>query len=131
MSAASKLAELAARYAAANVAEDTAISYRRDLAAQIAALTGHTSEGQKTYDAGDDWKVTVKIPMNRKMDWVEWDKVKGSIPADLWPVEMKPSLDEKGVKWLQANDPRTYLIVAQCLTTTPGALSVSVKPTKE
>lgn len=121
------LSTLAEAFALAKAEEARAIERRRDLAAQIQAATGHTAEGQKTYDAGD-WKVSVKAPLIRSMNWDAWETVKVSIPADLWPVEMKPTLDEKGVKWLQNNEPELYATLSAALIVKPGAVSVSVTP---
>lgn len=121
------LSTLAEAFALAKAEEARAIELRRDLAAQIQAATGHTAEGQKTYDAGD-WKVSVKAPLIRSMNWDAWETVKGNIPRELWPVEMKPSLDEKGVKWLESNDPQTYAALSAALIVKPGAVSVSVTP---
>lgn len=120
------LAQLAAAFAAAKAEESRATELRRDLAAQIQALTGHESESSKTYKDGD-WKVTVKAPMVTSMDWGQWEAVKAEIPEQFWPVEMKPSLDMKGVAWIKDNDPGLYAVLAQCLTTKPGALQVTVK----
>ena len=119
------LAQLAAEFARLKAAEAMITDQRRAVAAQIQALTGHQVEGAKTYDGGD-YKVVVKAPLIRSMDWAAWETVKAQIPAELWPVEMKPALDEKGVKWIQANDPQTAAILAQCLTIKPGAVSVTV-----
>lgn len=119
------LAELATEFFRLKAEETLIAEQRRAVAAQIQALTGHTDEGSKTYNDGD-WKVTVKAPVNRRMDWDIWNSIKAEIPSDLWPVEMKFILDEKGVKWIQANDPQTFGILSQALTTTPGAVSVTV-----
>lgn len=121
---------LAAQYLAAKAAENEAIQTRRAIAQQIQALTGHQVEGAKTYDGGH-YKVMVKQPMNRTMDWKQWEVVKTQIPANLWPVETKTVLDEKGVKWLQNNEPDLYGLLAQCLTIKPGTVQVTVTPVTE
>lgn len=119
------LAQLAAAFAAAKDEEARATELRRAIAAQIQALTGHESEGSKTYKDGD-WKITVKAPLVTSMDWKAWETVKLAIPEQFWPVEMNPSLDLKGVKWIADNDASLYAVLAQCLTVKPGALSVTV-----
>jgi hypothetical protein len=124
-----ELAELAAAYVRAKAQEAIMADQRRAIAAKIQALTGHTAEGQKTY-AADQWKVTVKAPLIRSMNWDAWEQVKGRIPEDLWPVEMKPSLDEKGVKWLQNNEPETYAVLSEALIIKPGSVQITVQEVK-
>ncbi len=120
------LSQLAAAFAAAKDEEARATELRRSIAAQIQALTGHDAEGSKTYKDGD-WRVTVKAPLITSMDWQKWEETKLAIPEQFWPVEMKPSLDMKGVKWLYENNPDAYAVVAQAMTIKPGAVQVSVK----
>ena len=119
------LAQLAEAWHQAKIEENRAADLRRELATQIQRLTGHQAESSKTYQDGD-WKVTVKQPVNRTMDWEQWEATKTKINEALWPVELKLSLDEKGVKWLQDNDPVTYAVLSECLTTKPGAVSITV-----
>lgn len=120
------LSQLAAAFAAAKDEEARATELRRSIAAQIQALTGHDAEGSKTYKDGD-WRVTVKAPLITSMDWQKWEETKLAIPEQFWPVEMKPSLDMKGVKWLYENNHDAYAVVAQALTIKPGAVQVTVK----
>lgn len=124
------LNELAAAYFAAKTNEESAVAERRRIAALIQEATGHQSEGAKTYSVGD-YKVTVKAPLIRSMDWKAWANVKDQINPDLHPIKVKEELDEKGVAWIQANEPEIYAILATCITTKPGALSVSVKPVEK
>lgn len=119
------LAQLCAAFAQAKAEETRAADLRKELAGLIQNMTGHTAESSKTYKDGD-WKVSIKQPVNRSMDWAAWETVKKEIPEEFWPVEMKPTLDEKGVKWIADNDSAIYTTLAQCLTTKPGAVSVTV-----
>ena len=119
------LAQLAEAFFQAKAEETRAAELRKQLAALIQNMTGHTSESSKTFKDGD-WKVTVKQPINRSMDWEKWEEVKTRIPQELWPVETKTVLDDTGVKWLQKNDSATYAVLAEALTTKYGAVSVTV-----
>jgi hypothetical protein len=123
------LAQLAAAWFAAKAEESRAADLRKEIAAQIQLLTGHQSESSKTYKE-DGWKVVVKQPISRSMNWDIWETVKAGIPEEFWPVEMKATLDEAGVKWIQSNDPAIYATLAQALTTKPGAVSVTVTHTE-
>lgn len=119
------LEQLATAYVLAKDEEHRATTLRRELAAQIQALTGHTTEVQKTYDGGE-WKVVVKAPLITAMDWKKWESVKEQIPEGLQPTRWKLELDEKGVKWLQNNEPDVYAVLATALTVKPGAVQVTV-----
>ena len=125
------LHDLAAEYAAAKEAEAQWATRRRELAAAIHAATGHTAEGQKTYYDADGWKIVVKAPLIRSMDWKAWEQVKDQIHPDLHPIKIKKELDEKGVKWLMANEPDLYAVVAQAITTKPGTVQVTVTPVED
>ena len=118
---------LAAQYYQAKAAESLASDKRRQLGIEIAKLVQHHSEGSKTYNA-DDWKVVVKAPVTRSMDWAKWETVKESISPDLCPVEVKTVLSETGVKWLMNNEPDIYRILAEALTVKSAAVSVTVTP---
>jgi hypothetical protein len=124
------LHELAAAYLAAKDAETAAMAHRRELATLIQQATGHESEGQRTYECAG-FKVAVKAPLIRSMDWNAWAEIKGQIPDILHPIKIKEELDEKGLKWLMANDPQTAALVTPCITTKPGAVSVTVTVTEE
>ena len=119
------LSQLAEAYEQAKTEETRATNLRRELAAQIQVMTGHTAESSKTYKDGD-WKIVVKQPVNRSMDWAAWETVKQDIPEELWPIETQPALDEKGVKWLMSNEPEIYHILSGAITAKPGAVSVTV-----
>jgi hypothetical protein len=67
----------------------------------------------------------------RSMDWNAWAEIKGQIPEVLHPIKVKEELDEKGLKWIIANDPQTAALVTPCITTKPGAVSVTVTVTEE
>lgn len=119
------LAQLCAAFAQAKAEETRAADLRKELAALIQNMTGHTAESSKTYKDGD-WKVSIKQPVNRTMDWAAWEIVKKDIPEEFWPIEMKPCIDEKGVKWIKDNDPEIYQTLSGAMTTKPGAVSVTV-----
>jgi hypothetical protein len=119
------LHDLAAAYLAAKEAESEWTARRRELATAIQQVIGHNEEGQRTYEC-DGFKIAIKAPLIRSMDWKAWEAVKGQIPEVLHPIKIKEELDEKGLKWIIANDPQTSGLVLPCITTKPGAVSVTV-----
>ncbi len=118
------LEQLSAEWLAAKKVETTANKERVEIEEQIVLLTGKRDEGSKTHSA-TGFKITVTGKMNRKMDWDKWEAVKGQIAPILHPVKLKPTLDEVGVKYLQANEPEIYVLLP--LEVTPAKTSVDVK----
>jgi len=110
--------QLSAEWLAAKKAEAAAHKQRTAIEEQIILLTGKRDEGSKTV-AANGFKVTVTGKLSRKMDWDLWEIAKTKIDKNLWPVKMKPELDETGVKWLQNNEPEIYAL-----------LPIEVKPAK-
>jgi len=114
----SDLKQLSADWLKAKAEEAAANKRRVAIEEQIVALTGKRDEGSQTHEA-EGFKVTVTGKVSRKMDWDKWEQVKSQIAPNLHPVKFKPELDEKGVKYLQANEPEIYAL-----------LPIEVKPAK-
>ena len=112
------LEQLSADWLQTKKAEATANKLRVAIEDQIVALTGKKDEGSQTVEA-TGFKVTVTGKVSRKMDWDKWETIKAQIAPNLHPVKFKPELDEKGVKYLQANEPEIYAL-----------LPIEVKPAK-
>lgn len=112
------LEQLSADWLKAKAEEAAANKRRVAIEDQIVALTGKKDEGSQTIEA-TGFKVTVTGKVSRKMDWDKWETVKAQIAPNLHPVKFKPELDEKGVKYLQANEPEIYAL-----------LPIEVKPAK-
>ena len=121
-----RLEELAACWREAKRDEDDARKARIGIEEQIIALTGCKEEGSQTVEAGE-YKVRVTGKLNRRLDATKWESIKDSIPPDLHPVEYKPSLETKGLRYLEENEPDVYRIVAQAIETKPGKPAVEVK----
>lgn len=108
--------------------EALAIERRVALGNQIADRLGAPDEGRTTHKACG-FKVTIKQPVNRRVtDWEEFKKV--AFHHEHPPMRMKPSLDVKGLKWLQENEPATYRQFAKFVEAKPGRVAVEVDPEK-
>lgn len=82
--------------------------------------------GSATTNTGS-FKVTITNKTNRKLDVAAWDALRSQLREDLRSVVVyKPALDEKGVKYIQANEPDQYKILAQCITNSPAKPGVKV-----
>ena len=92
----------------------------------ILEITGSKPEGSETHSAGE-FKVTVTGKMTRTLDADLWESVKDSIPEDLRPVTYKPSLDLKGLRYLQENKPEIYAIAAKAIETKPAKTAIAIK----
>lgn len=116
--------ELIKQYIEAREVERKAIEKRVELAEKIANKLGKKDEGQVTHEL-DGYKITVKQPMNRKVDWQKFNEIsfgKGHIPSKL-----KQELDEPGLKWVRENEPEYYKQLCEAITSKPGRVAVEVK----
>lgn len=115
---------LAAELAAIKAQENALKAQRTSLEEQIANLVPVDTGKQKTITEGL-YKLTVKRPINLKLDAKAWEQVKVGIPANMRPVKTKLEVDQTGLNWLQENKPELYAIAAQAITTTEGKPSVT------
>lgn len=122
------LDQLSAAWLAAKKAENTAAKERAAIEEQIVALTGKRDEGAQTHEA-EGFKVTVTRKVSRKMDWDKWETVKAQIAPNLHPIKYKPELDEKDVKYLQANGPEIYALLP--IEVKPAKTAIEVKRVEE
>ena len=124
------LESLAADFAAAKEDEAAAVSRRRAIGEQIAALLKDRDEGSRTERAGN-LKVTVTYKMDRKVDST---KLQG-----MWPNLSAHA--QEAFKWsadvaiaklraLQEFRPDEYAFVAGCITAKEGAAQVKVEEVK-
>ena len=116
---------LCERLEEAKRAEAKAKAERVELELAIAAELECASDSSRTHKL-EGWNVTIKRPVNRRLDVEAWDRIKDSITEDLWPVEYKPSLSATGCKWLRKNDPEAWAKCAEAITETEGKVSVTV-----
>jgi len=122
----SDLETLASAWREAKRDEEHARDRRVEIENEIVALTGVKDEGSETHKAGDH-KVTVTGKLNRKLDADQWRQIEASIPEDLRPVRYQPSLDTKGLRYLEDNEPDVYRRVCQAIETKPAKPAVQVK----
>lgn len=120
--------ELFEQWLKAKRQEDDARRMRIELEMMIVDYYGCKDEGSQTHKEGD-FKVTITGKVNRTLDAAAWDSVADKVPANLSPVAYKPSLDLKGLRYLQQNEPEVYRIVAEAITAKPGKPSIKVERT--
>jgi hypothetical protein len=109
--------------------EDEARERRIEAEQAIIAELGEIKpEGQTAIKAGG-YKLTVTGSMNRRIDGSVLAAVRESIPAALFDqaIRWKPEVNLTGLRYLQNNEPDTYSILAEAITTTPAKPSVRVE----
>ena len=119
---------LCREWLAAKKAEAAANEERLAIEQRIIFHTGKRDEGSQTHEV-DGYKITVTGKVSRKMDWKKWEAVKAQIPPNLHPIKTKLELDEKGVKYLQANEPEVYALLP--IEVTPAKTAIEVKAIEE
>jgi hypothetical protein len=107
-----------------NLANEARIRAENDL---LALLTPKT-EGSVTTST-DGYKVTVTYGFNRTVDEAALNAIKDEIPTGLFDqvINYKPSLILAGLRHIQSNEPDTYAVLAQAITSKPAKPSVKVE----
>lgn len=101
---------LSAAWLDAKAAEHSANEARVKIEEQLIAALGQKEEGAQTHKVGG-FKIEIVGKINRKLDFAAWDAVKDQFPTELRPIKVKEELDEKGVKYLQQNEPELYALL--------------------
>ncbi len=75
----------------------------------------------------DQHKVTLTQPVTRKVDAVQWDKVKDKIPENMHPIKVSISADAVGCRYLAEKEPVLWRKVAKAFETKQGKIGVKVE----
>lgn len=121
--------DLIEKYLSAKAAEQMAIDTRVAIGNEIAEKLGTPAEGSATHEV-DGYKVTVKQPVNRRVDWDAFDRVTDGWEPQHLPITTKRELDAKGLRWVKENLPGAYEKLARAITATPGRIAVEIKENK-
>lgn len=122
----SNLDNLLADWIEAKKAETLANRQRLAIEEQIVEAMDVPAEGSKTHKL-DHYKVTLTQPVARRLDIMEWDKVRDLCPPDMQPIKVKVEADAAGCKWLAQNDPDLWAKIATAFETKPGKVGVKVE----
>lgn len=117
---------LAKQWLAAKQSEQEANKARLSIEDQIVAITGNKAEGSETHDASGI-KITVTGKMSRTLDISTWQGIESQVPSNLSPVIYKPSLDLKGLRYIEENEPEIYALVSKAIAMKPAKTAVAVK----
>lgn len=108
--------------------ETLATQARIDAEKDLIALLPEKDEGSVSLK-GDAYKVSITYGYNRTVDAQALEAIKREVPPELFEqaVDYKPSLVMAGLRYLQSNEPETYAILAQAITSRPSKPSVRVE----
>lgn len=121
--------QVIALFLVAKEEENAATKRRVELEQNLITLLGFNKpEGSKTEKVGD-YKVTFTSKINRTVDEAKWIEIMDQVPQSLHPIEVKTTLKvvDKGMRWLEENNPDIYRVVAQAVTSKPAKVAVKVE----
>jgi hypothetical protein len=120
----------AAALLAAKENERLAIEARIDAEQALIALAGDNlkPEGANTL-LSDAYKVTITTKVNRSVDQEKLAEIAKQVPGEFGKrlIRWKPDLVLSELRYIEANEPQVYAIVAQAITAKPAKPSVEVK----
>jgi len=117
---------LAAEWLQLKAQEKEVIAKRHAIEAQITKALDAKDEGTISHKL-DQHKVTLTQPVTRKVDAVQWDKVKDKIPEHMHPVKHSISADAVGCRYLAEKEPVLWRKVAKAFETKQGKIGVKVE----
>ena len=117
---------LAAEWLQLKAQEKEIIAKRHAIEAQITEALDAKDEGTISHKL-DQHKVTLTQPVTRKVDAVQWDKVKDKIPEHMHPVKHSISADAVGCRYLAEKEPVLWRKVAKAFESKQGKIGVKVE----
>ncbi len=117
---------LAAEWLQLKAQEKEIIAKRHAIEAQITKALDAKDEGTITHKL-DQHKISLTQPVTRKVDAVQWDKVKDKIPEHMHPVKHSISADAVGCRYLAEKEPMLWRKVAKAFETKQGKIGVKVE----
>lgn len=120
--------ELAVLLQRAKDKENDARLVRLDIEAQILELVGVDAEGTKTVK-GDQYQLSTTGKVNRTIDQRKLSDLKSKIPTPLFKrlISYTPKLNLKEYRFIEANEPDYFALIAPAVTSKPAKPSVSIK----
>ena len=117
---------LAAEWLQLKAQEKEIIAKRHAIEAQITKALDAKDEGSISHKL-DQHKVTLTQPVTRKVDAVQWDKVKDKIPENMHPIKVSISADAVGCRYLAEKEPVLWRKVAKAFESKQGKIGVKVE----
>jgi len=118
--------DLAKYWLAIKSAERAAQTERVEVETELIERLGAREEGSQTHDAGP-YKITVTGKLTYKADVPELLTLADRLPEHLRPIKTETKLDEAGAKYLRANEPELWRLIAPAITISPAKTGLSIK----
>ena len=122
---------LAFRWRLLKDAEEKAKLERVQCESDMLPFLDQREEGATTTTLDDGTKITVKNSFGRSIHWDTWKRIQPRIPTELHPIKLVEMLDETRLKFLLQNEPDTYKIISEAITTTPRKPNITVKKAEQ
>jgi hypothetical protein len=121
------LEAIAFRWRLLKDAEEKAKLERVQCESDMLPFLDQREEGACTTTLEDGTKITVKNAYGRSIHWDTWKRIQKRIPTELHPIKLVEMLDETRLKFLLQNEPDTYKIISEAITTSPRKPNITVK----
>lgn len=118
--------DLAKYWLAIKSAERAAQTERIEVEIELIQRLGAREEGSQTHDAGP-YKITVTGKLTYKADVPELLTLADRLPEHLRPIKTETKLDEAGAKYLRANEPELWRLIAPAIEIKPAKTALIVK----
>jgi len=119
--------ELARHWIAVKATERAAQSERLEVETALIERLGAKEEGSQTHDLDCGLKITVTGKLTYKADVPELLALADRLPEHLRPIKTETRLDEAGAKYLRANEPELWRLIAPAITISPAKTGLSIK----
>lgn len=112
---------------AAKADEARATKNRVVIEEKLIARLGNKSEGATTTELANGMKVTITGKQTYKADMDLLMSLANNLPPNLRPIKVETKLDETGAKYLRANEPEVWAMLAPAITVKPAKTAVEIK----
>jgi len=122
--------QLAEQWLACKRAEEKANAERVAVEQELIARHPAREEGSTTTELPCGYKLETTGKLTYKADVGKLKQIIAGIPADRLPgvpIKVEEKLDETGAKWIRANDPELWAMLAPAIEIKPAKTAVKIK----
>lgn len=119
------LAQLVEAWIEAKRKEDAANAERLAIEQAICEASPPKEEGASTIEVGD-YKLTLTGKLTYKADLPKLQELAKRLPEELRPLKTETKADEAGLKYLRANEPQLWAVIAPAVEVKPAKTAVKV-----